>query len=391
MSSSIPDTDRAHNIDQPGRVFKIALWICIGICILLLSLRLLIRLVSFRRLFIEDYLMLLSVALLTAAGTVLQIFLEDINFLVQVETQSLSRDSEIGGRMTSGLRASGIIMILGSLGIWSIKINFLAFFRGFGSQIRTYMILWWIALFLVVAAGVVEMGMIPYPYLFVSTNQIMEKFPASSTDISHYYSLYRGAVAIDVISDAIIICFPLYIIWRTTLNLRQKLLLTSVFFLVGLTISVTIIRGSIFGGMYESSKSAHVVVDQTLLLAWVMAEYVVSFIIACIISFRSLWVSRTYRAKNQKLEKENRKCVGRNKECDPQERKRSKWQRIEDSLLKSCVELEGRDIVWNGSELIKLEVPSSSLAVDFSQWGETGVTTSTDVSGDDFNSRSVSV
>lgn len=46
-----------------------------------------------------------------------------------------------------------------------------------------------------------------------------------------------------------VICFPVFIIWKTKINLRQKLLLTGVFLLVGFTIAVTILRGSTFSGV----------------------------------------------------------------------------------------------------------------------------------------------
>lgn len=53
----------------------------------------------------------------------------------------------------------------------------------------------------------------------------------------------------------IVLCFPIFILWKVKITLRKKLLLSTVFGLVGFTIAVTIVRGSIFGGVYKSIDS----------------------------------------------------------------------------------------------------------------------------------------
>lgn len=46
-----------------------------------------------------------------------------------------------------------------------------------------------------------------------------------------------------------VIGFPVFIVWRTRLNLRQKVFLTGIFLLVGFTITVTVLRGVFFAGI----------------------------------------------------------------------------------------------------------------------------------------------
>jgi hypothetical protein len=70
--------------------------------------------------------------------------------------------------------------------------------------------------------------------------------------------------------------FPILIVWNTGLNLRQKLVLSSVFLLVGFTIAVTIVRGSIFGGVYKAvTETDRQVIDSSWMLFWWYIEYVV--------------------------------------------------------------------------------------------------------------------
>ena len=71
-------------------------------------------------------------------------------------------------------------------------------------------------------------------------------------------------------------CFPIAILWRAGITLRQKLILSSVFCLVGFTIAVTIIRGSIFGGVYKDVDQVdRRVIDTIWVLFWFVIEYIV--------------------------------------------------------------------------------------------------------------------
>ena len=59
--------------------------------------------------------------------------------------------------------------------------------------------------------------------------------------------------------------------------MRQKLVLTGVFLLVGFTVAVTIVRGNIFGGVYKAVGDAnHLrVLNIGWLLFWFMIQYIV--------------------------------------------------------------------------------------------------------------------
>jgi hypothetical protein len=74
----------------------------------------------------------------------------------------------------------------------------------------------------------------------------------------------------------IVICFPISILCQTRISLRQKVILSSIFCLVGFTIAVTIVRGSIFGGVYkELDKMDRKVLDTAWCLFWFYIEFMV--------------------------------------------------------------------------------------------------------------------
>jgi hypothetical protein len=86
--------------------------------------------------------------------------------------------------------------------------------------------------------------------------------------IKRYFDFQKVSVILDVISDAlsksfvsldshtssltvVVICFPVVILWNVRISLRKKIILCCTFGLAALTIAVTIVRGSVFGGTYK--------------------------------------------------------------------------------------------------------------------------------------------
>lgn len=102
---------------------------------------------------------------------------------------------------------------------------------------------------------------------------------------------------------------------------------------------------------------------------------VLAFIIACIISFRSMWVSRERRLDDRKVKDEKKHHISRalGQSSSVGGEKNIRWRQLHDTLMQTLWELEGADMEWDGSYLINHEPPSGRLTVDFSQWGSTFV------------------
>lgn len=70
--------------------------------------------------------------------------------------------------------------------------------------------------------------------------------------------------------------FPIFIMWNTRISLRQKLVLSGIFSLVMFTIAVTIVRGSIFFGVYKSGEDAsRKGLDPSWMVFWFFIELIV--------------------------------------------------------------------------------------------------------------------
>jgi hypothetical protein len=152
--------------------------------------------------------------------------------------------------------------------------------------------------------------------------------------------------------------------------MRKKLALTFVFSLVWVTIAISIVRGTVFHEQYSMAASGEAVQGQSATATWFWfhAELSVAFLIACIVSFRSLFVQRAekesaLRRGQRQREAAYRSAIRRGRGW------RAKWQQLNESVLDKCRTLEdwqGNDINTphdNGNGLPT--VPSGLMSVDF--------------------------
>lgn len=163
-----------------------------------------------------------------------------------------------------------------------------------------------------------------------------------------------------------VVLFPVWILWGSGISLRKKIALTFVFSLVWLTIAITIVRGSIFHQQYAMSHADGAPAQMqspTFTWFWFYMEFSVAFIIACIVSFRSLFVQRAKKSTAPREEQRRREAAYRSAIRGW----RARRQKLYDSVLDTCRELEG----WSGSDAETLNmrglptVPSGLMTVDF--------------------------
>lgn len=71
-------------------------------------------------------------------------------------------------------------------------------------------------------------------------------------------------------------CFPIIILWNVRITLRKKLILSCTFGLVALTIAVTIVRGSVFGGTYKKFNANEMAnLNPGWMWFWIFIEFAV--------------------------------------------------------------------------------------------------------------------
>jgi hypothetical protein len=211
--------------------------------------------------------MMFALALLLSVVVLAQIFLADVYKVIEVVNGHVIPDATFPDTMRHGQLGFGAALTISLFGILAVKINFLLFFKRLGTRITSYLIFWYFMLFITVACGATT-GLMDYKCIFGSLEYTMRNCTHGSNNNKRYFDVQKISVVLDVISDVlsksvvslvshtssltvVVICFPIVILWNVRVSLRKKLILSCTFGLVALTIAVTIVRGSISGGIYK--------------------------------------------------------------------------------------------------------------------------------------------
>ncbi|KAL1845875.1 hypothetical protein Daus18300_014421 [Diaporthe australafricana] len=243
------------------------------LCVIGFSSRLTIRVVCFGRLFLEDYLMMLSLGLLLATAIIGQLCVGYIYKMVAVGNGTAMPSPDFMSETTTGLRSFGVLMILNYVGIWLVKLNFLLFFRRLGNHVKIYRICWWCVVAYNLAAGATVIGLIDFKCVMRPAEEVIATCSSPSSVIASY-TASKVSCSLDAVGDAMIIVFPTWILWGCKVGLRKKLALSGIFGLVAFTIAVTIIRGSIFGGVYQSISEHNM---KQLNITWIWFWFNIEF------------------------------------------------------------------------------------------------------------------
>lgn len=251
--------------------------------------------------------MFFAIAILVSRSVVLDLALDNMYALMSVENNEAAPGADFINQLFRSTTTYGAVILMDTVGFWTIKVNFLMFFYRLAYQIRSYLIFWWIVLCLTAATGIVAVAILPYECLFTKDLSKLAGSCAQPNTISKIYTRYITAVAMDVFTDIMseccsssgllctwltehhtVISFPALILWRSKINLHHKLVLSSTFSLVLVTVGSTITRASIFGGAPFSqnvqSNSNHVM-DLSWVLFWSFIEFAVCKLSIVVASF----------------------------------------------------------------------------------------------------------
>ncbi|KAH6615517.1 hypothetical protein B0J18DRAFT_387754 [Chaetomium sp. MPI-SDFR-AT-0129] len=356
--------------------FYILTWVFFALCIIAFAVRVYIRFVCFRKFVLEDYLMLIALLMHSAEAILIQLF---VGYMYDVEAVEKGDFSVVGPdffpNSKKGFVGLGTSVNLTIIGVLIVKINFLIFFKRLGAHIRKFNIAWWCVLVFTVAGAITQIGMQTFGCFFGSTDYIFSPNCAAEPALTRIFINAIYSAVIDAVSDILIVCFPVWILWGSGISLRKKIALTFVFSLVWLTIAITIVRGSIFHQQYSMAASGEAATMQsaTFTWFWFYMEFSVAFLIACLVSFRSLFVQRAKKESQPRQERAWQEAAYRSAMRRAQLRKEKglmgKWHALQDTMLDKFKTLEG----WTGSDAETLHggkgalpsVPSGLMTVDF--------------------------
>ncbi|ROV90351.1 hypothetical protein VMCG_09713 [Cytospora schulzeri] len=269
-------------------------WFLFALCLIAFVTRLYIRWVCFRRFLAEDLLMLAAILLLVGIEGLSQYYAGIIYHLMAYVNGTATIGPHFITNTEGMLKSCGSAIIMFIVGFYFIKINFLLFFYRLGNRAaRIFRIVWWVVFGIVIVCGIasVTMGVPTFQCLF---GGILFTFTTCETVEyeNKFFTYFRASVALDIFTDALIIGFPVWILWGVRISLRKKIALAAIFSLVGFTIVATVLRGALLSEVFEQTEKGGKTFNIPWVWFWFHVELCTAFIVACLVSFRSLFVHR---------------------------------------------------------------------------------------------------
>lgn len=253
------------------------LWTGVAVSFCFLLFRFYVRLKIFSRLHIEDSFVLAAWLMNLANAVVWQNNANELYSAFAVESMPAPVYLSHVYVQLHSLFASELLYYTA---LWSVKLSFLLFFRNLGNYIRRQMMIWYCVLAFTIASYITCLCMMDFRCL-VGPRGLAECQSAHNT---HYIPTYlRVATVFDTITDGLIILMSTNLLWNASIDVRKKLALTGIFSLTVFIISVSIIRV-----VLTTSEPG---LDLTWLLLWSGLEITVAIIVACLASFRILYIS----------------------------------------------------------------------------------------------------
>ncbi|KNG86927.1 hypothetical protein ANOM_005366 [Aspergillus nomiae NRRL 13137] len=251
--------------------------------------RIFVRIAFFRRLFVDDFFVLLAWAIMLTNAIIWQIQGQVLYKLYAISAGQESYTPAVLPMFESFMRYIAPMTIMFYSGLWAIKFSFMSFFFRLDSKVKSHRIWWYVVLVVIGGVYVASVADVDYRCSLGGIEFIITK--CSDLDHVHYQNRTFWANCVgDIVTDILILSIPILILWNTRISLRKKLILFGIFSATILVMAVAIIRVVVNNSLNSS-------VDIGWLYFWSFVEMGTGIIIACIASFRQLFVS----SQNQHL------------------------------------------------------------------------------------------
>ncbi|KAF7715903.1 Uncharacterized protein PECH_005760 [Penicillium ucsense] len=267
----------------PENVFLGVSWALNGTAFAFVVFRLYAQLVAFRRLFIDDVLVVLAWIILLTATSVWQVngrylykFDRVISGLDPVTPSFLSNWHRF-------MRSLAPLQILFYTALWCVKFSFLAFFYRLSCKVKWLRIWWVMVVVFTFGVYITSIADIEYKCSFESLEYILEHCP--QLNHVHYENrTFWANCAGDVATDMMILSIPIMVLWNTKISRRKKIILLSIFSATILIMIIAIIRVAVKASLNHQT-------DVAWLCFWSIVEGNTAILISCVASMRQLFIN----------------------------------------------------------------------------------------------------
>jgi hypothetical protein len=326
-----------------------------SIAIVAASARTGFRVWSFRTIEPDDVLLIISTLCLIGSVVVTHAN-RDLTYFQMSLSLGFIREppADLGLQMATFQMLDNIGGVMTWLSIFIVKLSFLAFFKKLIKRVRYLEPFWWIALAFVVAGLCVNVGLGFYicPHFGPDILQVCTVSGMTKRE----GVLLIVSVVTDIVTDLMVICVPIGLLWRVKIDLRRKIALGTVCSLSVVMIILALIRVILAPIQTPVSPEIPPVTDSTWLFIFQNVEAAVAIVMVSITAFRSMLgqkgqsqKSATVDSDASQLEKtpnrasQPRTSVHTNGAVQQRERNESVWTRPTGPLKGSVSESESND------------------------------------------------
>ncbi|KAF2274028.1 uncharacterized protein EI97DRAFT_382156, partial [Westerdykella ornata] len=266
-------------------------WIGTVIATLCVMGRLFTRFRVFRRLLIDDYLVIVALASSFAYAVKWHIQSAGLWTAIAQQNGKLPLDQTYFGNLRIYIRSQTGALICQGIGLWCIKLSFLLFFKTLGNQLKAQRVLWWTVTIFVLLMFPVYMSMPPWQ-CHRGLNNLTDLIARCNTQKVSNFTMngLRVITIIDILTDVAILVIPFTILWQVRLSMRRKLALGSLFAITLFVILCAILRMTV---VEHSAINGQM--DVTWLYLWYKIELDTAIVVASLASFRALFTSGSSR------------------------------------------------------------------------------------------------
>ncbi|OQD99394.1 hypothetical protein PENSOL_c006G00486 [Penicillium solitum] len=212
----------------PESVFLVGIQPLTGMSFIFVVFRVYTQITSFRRLFLDYFLVVLAWAIILTAAAIWQIQGKILYEFYAISAGTKPFTLEFLPRYYTFMRFNAPFEILCYSSLWCVKFSFMALFYRISAKVKSLRIWWFVVLFCTASVYIASVADIEYECSLGELDYIVTDCP--QPDHVHYENrMYWANCAGDVITDLMILSIPFLALWKTRISLRKKLILLSIF------------------------------------------------------------------------------------------------------------------------------------------------------------------
>ncbi|CAI7606710.1 unnamed protein product [Penicillium crustosum] len=283
--------DQRSRVPEP--VFLGVVWALTGMSFIFVVFRVYAQITAFRRLFLDDFLVVLSWIIILTAVVIWQILGKILYELYAISAGTKPFTLEFLPRYYTFMRFNAPFEILFYSALWCVKFSFMALFYRISAKVKSLRIWWFVVLFCTASVFIASVADIEYKCSFGGGQDYIITECPQPNHVHYENRMLWANCAGDVTTDLMILSIPFLALWKTRISLRKKLILLSIFSAT-IFIMVTAILRVAVGMTYDGQMN----IDW--LCFWSFVEVDVAIIVSCVASLRQLFVASQNQSSSVK-------------------------------------------------------------------------------------------